>query len=154
MTIDQAKQFLVQLNAVAYFSCKLEWSDEYEVTSSYDGKGLPNSNRNGVYLYVVNNEIVYIGKGECAGGNGIGNRACSAHLGARNKNDGVMFPYHQWTRDDEVALELQAVISEGRFSIYTVAVLPDWCSSLIEMLLLSEAQRLNDRLPVLNKKIG
>jgi hypothetical protein len=117
---------------------------------------IPQAEENGVYLYVSEDDEVWlIGKGQQRGGGGIGRRSCS-HLGAYQRDKAVLFPYHDWRDDDvrEVPGSVKASIASGAFSIATIAVTPDWYSSLVEVLAQTMvAAECGGEPPVLNRRI-
>lgn len=134
-------------------------SDPYHVKSRWfqqdDSARVPFATENGVYIYsVVGGEILYIGKGEREGKGGIGYRSC-AHLGAAQRDNALMFPFHQWSSADYVVSEeTKTLIATGNFEITTIKVVPEYCTALIEVFLQTYIKNKCEELPVLNLRIG
>ena len=115
---------------------------------------IPLGGENGVYLYLsCDDDVWYIGKGVQAGGGGIGRRACS-HLGRYERGAEEVFPYHQWKDDGDVAPDIRADVSKGRFHFLTAMVTPEEASTFVEAAM-PVLCRVNDgELPPLNKRMG
>jgi hypothetical protein len=138
---------------------KVEISDPYHAKSRWfqqdDSARIPFATENGVYIYsAVGGEILYIGKGEREGKGGIGYRSC-AHLGPAQRDHELMFPFHQWAPAFyNVPEEKKNLIATGNFEITAIKVVPDFCTSLVEVFLQTYTQDKYGALPALNMRIG
>jgi hypothetical protein len=114
---------------------------------------IPYSASNGVYVYTsMDNEVLYIGKGEYSSGGGIGHRSCS-HIGSAKRDSEKMFPNHQWV-DDDIDPMIKDSIAKGEFNIQTIPISPDHFVSFVEVYMQTLYFDKCNSHPPLNKKIG
>lgn len=84
----------------------------------------------GVYVYATdqNDEVLYIGKGW------LGWRVWS-HLRAPNpdRDAATVFPNHGWKDASRVPQDLRQAVSEGRFNVWMLPVVPGECADFVEV---------------------
>lgn len=150
MKLDELKTLFpgkINFDNPSLYDVKTKWF-------STDEAQIPNAIENGVYIYTsIENEVLYIGKGEYSSGGGIGYRSCS-HLGRAVRDADEMFPNHQWTADKDVKDSIKNCITKGNFYIWTLPIKPAHFISLVEVYLQTAYHDHYTNLPPLNKKIG
>lgn len=127
-------------------------ADRYQPKLDWN-RQIPNADENGIYIYTnLEDEVLYIGKGEFANGGGIGTRSCS-HVGARQEGE-IMFGNHDWKNDGSVDQSVKDGIAKGEFLMRTIVVEPCTYSSLVEVYLQTVYYMTHSNHPPLNKRFG
>jgi len=140
--LDLLKEIIIK--ELTPYDVKKQWVSDY----------IPYGNNNGIYFYTkMDEEILYIGKGEYTSKHGLSYRVCS-HLGSVNRDSDEMFKYHQWADDETISTSIKQSLKNGDFLVWTLPVEPDYLTSLVEVYLQSFYRHINNCLPPLNKRIG
>lgn len=146
MELEILKKYLEEFEKYFKESPIKEKSGPYNVKGRWDKDQIPLADKAGVYVYLIDKEVVYIGKSERE----LGIRVCS-HLGVPiGPPNNRSFPYHQWSKwgnhpDSNKEKEFQNVckkIEAGEFEIITINVNPGSFAPALESFLLKNGKTL------------